>query len=371
MKKQEIEELIKNWIMSKEQWDKILELSWNNNDSNFQTTLFTIWWFLIWLGILSFVWINWSYIPDFLKVIIMIVLTWGFYRIWYIFKYQKFWNKLWWSLLFVSWLSVWATIFIIAQTYNIDIWYDILIGIRALFICPLVYLSNQKEFDYLFVILLTFSLWVFLTSRSFIWYQNIFELYTFLWFFFFIIWYIHDYIKLDLHIAKLFKNFGIKMFGVSFLFFSIFWQRISAMLDKSFSSYIFIIFLVLVFISIVLMILSNQKKQILFWIISLSIFMLCFYLKISILNYIVMIVYSLFVIYFGYTSESTELTKSWNIYLYFVLISIYIKYWLSYQDKTIFFILWWVILIWLWILMSKINKYIKTILSKKTIINEK
>ena len=87
MKPSQLEELVQNNIISIEQSQQITTYLESTQKSTFQTTLYAIGGLLIGLGLLSFVGLNWDYIPDLMKVVLMSGATGLLYRLGYYMVY--------------------------------------------------------------------------------------------------------------------------------------------------------------------------------------------------------------------------------------------------------------------------------------------
>jgi uncharacterized membrane protein len=95
---------------------------------------------LLGIGVILFVASNWEVIPEFVKTTLMIASTFGAYTIGYLFRY-KFQNlpRVGDALIFLGALLFGATVFLIAQIYNVNANSHILVLIWLLSILPLVY----------------------------------------------------------------------------------------------------------------------------------------------------------------------------------------------------------------------------------------
>lgn len=370
MDSKKLQELVAAWIITTEQASKITEYESSHvslpeeskHQWGFQNTLFIIWSVLIGLGVMSFVGLNRDILDDWLKIIIFLVFTWWTYRIWYHLKYNKNIKKLWSSLLFVSWLSVWATIFLIAQIYNIDVWGDTLLWIWILLILPLIYILKQKEFYYLYMLLLSSFLGVFFVSHDFIsedW-KNSVVLYQLFGALILLVWYIHDRTKTDPFLNKLYKVFGLKLFTLSYFVLLVTTQFRDAE-PYTLNTLLIWLFAAIIVVFFILWFMQN-KKELLFWWITTLVFMFgIFFNDIYFLNDIFFILFSLWVVYFGYSNNNSTVIRSWNIYLYGFVIYLYIRHGYGYLNNFIFFLLWWVFLIVLWVFYRKLNQWIKNI----------
>ncbi len=355
---------------SKLQWKK----SWG-----FQNSLFVIWWILIFLGIMSGVAFNRDLIADSIKVLILSWLTALMYWLWYYLKYIKGKSMLWWSLLFISWLSIWATIFLIAQVYNMMITNDVLLGIRILLILPLIYLLRQKEFYYLYMALLSILLRIFFTSHTFgsVDRRNTIVLLQLSGISIVLIGYFHDIINTDIFLNKLYKIVWIRIFTIfSFIFLlstQFEWSR-EFFSDTPFHynmPFYIIIFSIILIIWYGVMWYVQKKKELLLWAIVILLFTLIKPLsQFYILHDIIFIIYSLSIIYSGYSNDNRSLREQWNFYLYWFLSYLYIKYSYWYMDGFVFFLVGWVVFILWWLLYKRINQIIKNTFILLRIIHE-
>lgn len=95
---------------------------------------------LLGIGAILFVASNWEGIPDFIKIMILAISTFGAYYLGYVFKYEKQnLPTVGASLFFLGALLFGASIFLIAQIYNINANSHTLVLIWLIGILPLVY----------------------------------------------------------------------------------------------------------------------------------------------------------------------------------------------------------------------------------------
>ena len=370
----ELQDLVLKWIITSEQKDLILSYQSNNElikqESKqwwFQNSLFTIWGILIFLGVMSLIALNRDGIADSIKILLSISLTWIMYVIWYYLKYIKQQTMLGWSLLFISWLLVGATIFLIAQIYNMTVSNDILLLLWMLLILPLVYFLKQKEFYWLYMILLSSILVVFLTSHDFesTDRRNVIALYQLFGALIIIIWYLHDRTRSDLELNKLYKSFWIWVFTVSSFFFLGATQR---WWDQLYSMPNYITWISAILIMLYILVWFLQKKnELLWWALALSLFTwIKFFTNRYMLHDIIMILYSILVIYIWYYYDNQTIRRQGNLYLYWFLIYLYIRHWYWYMNGFVFFFTWWLFLIVWWFFFKKINLFVKNLFNSIT-----
>lgn len=371
MDQKTLDGLVIAWIITSKQAQKITEYETTHmtpvakeKQWGFQNSLFTIGSILIWLGIMSFVWFNRSYIDDILKIVIFVAFTGATYGIGYYLKYTRNIKILWGSLLFISGLSVWATIFLIAQIYNMTVTSDILLLIWIALILPLVYLLQQKEFYYLYMLLISSVLWIFFVSHEYLitgW-RNMIVLYQLFGAIILMIWYIHDRTSTEPLLNKLYKIFWLKLFTLAYFVLLVATQF------RDTDVYIlsnFIIWLFIFVIAAFFALWAIQKKNELLFGGAATILFLTWILfnEIYLLNDIFFIIFALWVCYFGYTNNNSSVIRSWNLYLYGFLVYIYIRHWYGYINNFIFFLIGWILLIILWVFYKRINTGLKAIFS--------
>ena len=370
----ELQDLVLKWIITSEQKDLILSYQSNNKlikqESKqwwFQNSLFTIWGILIFLGVMSLIALNRDGIADSIKILLSISLTWIMYVIWYYLKYIKQQTMLGWSLLFISWLLVGATIFLIAQIYNMTVSNDTLLLLWILLILPLVYFLKQKEFYWLYMILLSSILVVFLTSHDFESRdrRNVIALYQLFGALIIIIWYLHDRTRSDLELNKLYKSFWIWVFTISSFFFLGATQRWR---DELYSMPNYITWISAILIMLYIFVWFLQKKnELLWWALALSLFTwIKFFTNRYMLHDIIMILYSILVIYIWYYYDNQTIRRQGNLYLYWFLIYLYIRHWYWYMNGFVFFFTWWLFLIVWWFFFKKINLFVKNLFNSIT-----
>lgn len=182
------------------------------------------------------------------------------YLLWRYFKnQQKF--LLWGTLLLLSGLLCGASIFLIAQIYNLTVTNDILLWIWILMILPLVYVLKQKEFYYLYMILLSCVLGQFLMSHVFhsVDLRNVVVAYILFGYLILFIWYIHDSFYDDSTLNKLYKLFWWSIITISSL---IFFGMSSFFLKEYVLPYSLILIAWILFISLLFRIYYQKQNKI-------------------------------------------------------------------------------------------------------------
>lgn len=111
------------------------------------------------LGAIIFIASNWEVIPKMVKVLMLVVSTFGTYGAGYYFKYQKQnFPIVGESLIFLGALLFGATVFLIAQIYNINANSHVLVLIWLLGILPFIYGFSSSKIAGLAALL--FYIWI-------------------------------------------------------------------------------------------------------------------------------------------------------------------------------------------------------------------
>lgn len=136
----QIQKWVKDGTITKAQAKKMMADTKEQSSNNLIVVLSTIGAILLGIGAILFIASNWRVMPDIVKTLIMAGSTFLAYYIGYVLKYQK--NnlpKVGASLIFLGALLFGATIFLIAQIYNITANNHVLMLIWIAGILPLVY----------------------------------------------------------------------------------------------------------------------------------------------------------------------------------------------------------------------------------------
>ena len=140
MDRKQIQQWLKNKTITSDQAAKMLADSKSQRSNKLVTVLSTIGALLFGMGALLFIASNWQEMSNGVKILLLLVVTFGSYYLGYYFRYQK--KNLPRSgsaLLFLGALLFGASIFLIAQMYHVEASYHVLILIWILGILPLVY----------------------------------------------------------------------------------------------------------------------------------------------------------------------------------------------------------------------------------------
>lgn len=359
----ELQPLLSNGIISQEQLDRILDFQWKSKESwsGFPQTVVTIGSILIGLWILSLVALNRDGMTDLLKIGVMILWIIVSYLLgWYFKSKQK--PILWWSLLFLSGLFVGTTIFLIAQIYNLTVTNDILLGLRIIMILPLVYLLRQKEFYYLYIILLSCVLWQFLMSHVFqvVDERNVFVLYILFGFVMMLWGYIHESYYDDPLLAKLYKIFWSNIAMISYFII------ITINYDNKVYTFLPSITWIIIGILWITLLYYYWKKQKELLLVLWSLFLIMMgilFSHIALLNYSIFIVLCLVLVYLGSINHNNGVIKMANAYLYIFLLYLYGRYGREYENKAIFFIVGGLLTIGLGLGFSRLSKTLSHLFS--------
>ncbi len=369
MKQSELKWLLEAWIISSEQVEQIKKFS-SPTSWGFQKALLTIGAFLIGLWVLSFVALNRDGMSNLGKVFLLVWSTVVTYLWWWHLK-EKHSSILWSWILFLSGLLLGASIFLIAQIYHLDITNDVLLGIRALMILPLVYVLKQKEYYLLFLFLLTASIITILFSHDFINpdERNIFVLYTLFWFLLLLVGHMHKKRYSDKMLSDLYMLFGSNISIIAYFVYIMYSTLDDGFLFNSSLYEIptsILLMAVGLLIAYVLWRQHSWKKSLpyIMWLLVLVVFSLTI-VQHPLLKYIIFIGGCVVWMYLWHTYWNKGISKISTAYLYIFVLYLYAKYGRNYGDKTLFFIGWWVLMMWLGYGFSKINKLLPKLLPSK------
>lgn len=155
----QIKEWLESGTINQEQAQKMLsdvnQKTTEERSNKFVVAISTIGSILLGIGAILFVASNWGGIPDFLKILILAGSTFGAYYLGYLFKYDKQnLPKVGASLFFLGALLFGASIFLIAQMYNINANNHTLLLIWLIGVLPLVYAFGSESIAALSALLL-------------------------------------------------------------------------------------------------------------------------------------------------------------------------------------------------------------------------
>jgi uncharacterized membrane protein len=373
----ELQSLVTQGLLSEKQAAAILAYQLTQKPSwwGFSHSIMTIGAMLVGLGILSLVALNRDGMQDIIKIITLLITMTASYLLWWYFKIQQK-SFLWGTLLFLSGLICGANIFLIAQIYNLTWTNDVLLAIWIVMILPLVYVLRQKEFYWLYMILLSCVIGQFLMSHVF---QTVDDRTTFVLYIIFglcmiLIWLIHDYLYDDHVLARLYKVFGIHISMIAYWIFIIISDV--SISDAAIQGYHFQTRMIWSMIGLWIgyLIWYFLKKDIKFlW--GFAVFFILFFAleqaQWYLLSYVIFIIFCMSLIFIGYQTNTTSIIKTANAYLYLFLLYLYGKYGREYENKALFFIIGGVLMIGLGLWFQKLNKVIERILYPNALSHDK
>jgi uncharacterized membrane protein len=161
--KEQIDQWLRDGTITQEQANKMLadslEYRKEKSSNKLIVAVSTIGSILLGIGAILFIASNWAVIPNIMKILILVGSTFGAYYAGYLFKYQKQnLPKVGASLIFLGALLFGATIFLIAQIYNINANSHVLILIWLIGVLPLVYAFESSPIAGLSALL--FFIWI-------------------------------------------------------------------------------------------------------------------------------------------------------------------------------------------------------------------
>lgn len=161
--KEQIDQWLRDGTITQEQANKMLadssEYRKEQSSNKLIVAISTIGSILLGIGAILFVASNWAVMPNVLKILILVGSTFGAYWAGYYFKYQKQnLPKVGASLIFLGALLFGATVFLIAQMYNINANSHVLVLIWLIGVLPLVYAFQSSPIAGLSALL--FYIWI-------------------------------------------------------------------------------------------------------------------------------------------------------------------------------------------------------------------
>jgi uncharacterized membrane protein len=159
----QIQEWLDSGLVNQQQAQKMLgdiqQKSKENRSNKFILGISTIGAVLLGIGAILFVASKWEILSSFMKVIILLSSTFGAYYLGYLFKYDKQnFPKVWVSLFLLGALLFGASVFLIAQIYNINANSHRLVLIRLVGVLPLIYAFRSQPITVLSAAL--FLVWI-------------------------------------------------------------------------------------------------------------------------------------------------------------------------------------------------------------------
>ena len=159
----QIKEWLKMGVINQEQASKMLadvhQQSKEEKSDKFIVAISTIGAILLGIGAILFVASNWRGMSNIIKVLLLLVSTFGAYYLGFFFKYhKKNLPKVGVSLFFLGALLFGASIFLIAQIYHINANSHMLVLIWLISILPLIYAFRSTPITALSAIL--FFIWI-------------------------------------------------------------------------------------------------------------------------------------------------------------------------------------------------------------------
>ncbi len=161
--KEQIDQWLREGTITQEQANKMLadstEYRKEQSSNKLVVAISTIGSILLGIGAILFVASNWAVMPNLMKILILVGSTFGAYWAGYYFKYQRQnLPKVGASLIFLGALLFGATVFLIAQMYNINANSHVLVLIWLIGILPFVYGFSSSPIAGLAALL--FYIWI-------------------------------------------------------------------------------------------------------------------------------------------------------------------------------------------------------------------
>ena len=176
---------------------------------------------LIGVGIILFFASNWEYIPDIIKIVLLLVATFSTYYAGYVMKFEKKnYPRAGHALIFLGSILVGASIFLIGQIFNINVDAHWLVLLWFIAISPMGYVFDSRPTIGLTI--LTFTYWLSLsTNEMYRGMSSPFLLYLLFGIALYSIGQLHELTDKWSRFRIIYKGFGIFFILVSYFYFSI------------------------------------------------------------------------------------------------------------------------------------------------------
>lgn len=384
----QIKEWVESWLINQKVADKMLvdlnRKSKDDKSNKFIVAISTIWALLLWVWAILFIASNWREIPNILKVIMILVFTFWAFFLGYFFKYEKkSLPKVWSSLIFLSSLLFWASVFLVSQIYHINANASSILLIWLAWILPLVYAFNSKSVLSVFLTILLIWFWTFLIEKdSFSDYILLYfpVIYLITWILFYTIWWLHSFFEKISSLWNVYKYFWIwlsliLLYVLTFPFFSSLQEFWSFWLSSNFEipSYLTITISTLWIFSILWLVInlffnSSKTKEdiyeifVFLGIIALALFFFFFPPTSSIFNVLFNLTFAfftIFLIYLWYQKSNIWIVNLGIFWLAIFLITKYFDFFWNLMSRSVFFMVWWLILIFWGIALEKQRRKLK------------
>jgi len=189
---------------------------------NVITALSTLAAILVGVGVILFFASNWEMIPDIVKVILLLIATFGTYYAGYILRFEKkTYPMAGHALLFLGSIFVGATIFLIAQIFNINANFHWLFLLWFIVIAPIGYMFDSKPTVGLYLLIFTFWMGIFISGSSYQSMSHPLLLYLLFGIALYGIGQIHELTDKWSRFKMVYKGFGIFFILISYFYFSI------------------------------------------------------------------------------------------------------------------------------------------------------
>jgi uncharacterized membrane protein len=188
---------------------------------NVITALSTLAVILIGVGIILFFASNWEYIPDPIKIVLLLAATFSSYYAGYVMRFEKQnYPRAGHALIFLGSILVGASIFLIGQTFNISVEAHWLVLLWFIAISPMGYVFDSRPT--LGLNILTFTYWLALSvNPGYGSMSSTFLLYLLFGIALYSIGQLHELTDKWVRFRMIYKGFGIFFILISYFYFSI------------------------------------------------------------------------------------------------------------------------------------------------------
>lgn len=387
------EKQIKEWaetgVINQEQAERMFSdvsrKSKEDKSNKFIVAISTIGALLLGIGAILLVASNWEEMSDLLKIAILIGSTFGFYYLGYSLKYErKNLPKVGGALFFLGALLFGASIFLIAQIYNMNANSHVLVLIWLVAVLPLVYAFLSESIAGLSALL--FFVWIGLyIFRGDFFDETIFFFFPVIYLsagtILFSIGGLHYFKPQFIKIAKIFRLAGLKismlsLFLLTFEFFSgysnSYWFNNVRLIEKIPSQIVtgIVLFSILSIIGLVINLFFNPSKSetnifenaTAIGVLGFTLLFFFFPLESNVYTVIYNLIFAgltIFLVYIGYQKSDIKILNTGIFWLSIFILAKYFDFFWDLFDRSLFFIVGGLILVLGGIALERKRRQIK------------
>jgi uncharacterized membrane protein len=223
--KEEVEEWRRDGIISGDQAEVILR-RYGVEERGFRpgkviTALSILGTVLVGVGVILFFASNWKRIPDFYKVALLFIITFGTYTIGYIMRFEKkTYPRVGHALLLLASIFVGATIFLVGQIFHINVDAHWLVLLWFIAISPMGYVFDSRPTLGLNILIFTLWMGIFVSGYRLFYLESIPLLYMLFGIALYSLGQLHELIDRWHRFRMVYKGFGIFFVLATYFYFS-------------------------------------------------------------------------------------------------------------------------------------------------------